>query len=595
MTYEQIASVGILGLALVLFIWGRWRHDIVALMALLAGVVVGVVPGGEAFLGFGHPAVVTVAAVLVLSRGLGESGATAIVAEVLQPLFRLRLAHVASLSGVAAALSGFMNNVGALALLMPVAIRSAADAKRSPSLLLMPLAFGSILGGLVTLIGTPPNIIVANYRAQALGEPFHMFDFTPVGVVVALAGVAFVALIGWRLIPLRLPAAAAGADAYGMKDYLAEARVPEGSPAAGKTVRELDPLIGDLDFKIVGLIRGERVIPAAPRFSRIYAEDVLLIEAAPDGLKEAVEKLGLDIREAADGAQGHLVSDDVSLMEAVVSAGSRLENRTVAAAHLQRRYAVNLLAVSRQGRPYRGRLRNFRFAAGDVLLLQAETERHEEIAAAIGCLPLAKRELGNLTGRTGRPALAVGIFVAGVLLGAFDIVPIAAALAMAALAMVLLGVLHPRQIYESVDWPVIVLLGALIPLGAALERSGATQQAAAALADISAGLPAWAVLALVLTITMTVSDVLNNAATAVVMAPLAAELAAALQVQPDAFLMAVAVGASCAFLTPIGHQNNTLVMGPGGYRFSDYWRMGLPLEAIIVLVATPTIMLVWPL
>lgn len=595
MTYEQIASVGVLGLALGLFIWGRWRHDIVALLALLAGVVVGVVPGGEAFLGFGHPAVVTVAAVLVLSRGLGESGATAIVAEVLQPLFRLRLAHVASLSGVAAALSGFMNNVGALALLMPVAIRSAADAKRSPSLLLMPLAFGSILGGLVTLIGTPPNIIVASYRAQALGEPFHMFDFTPVGVVVALAGLAFVALIGWRLIPLRVPAAAAGADAFGMKDYLAEARVPEGSPADGKTVRELDPLIGDRDFKIVGLIRGERTIPAAPRFSRISADDVLLIEAAPDGLKEAVKSLGLEIQEPDEGAQRHLESEDVSLMEVVVSAGSRLENRTVGAARLQARYDANLLAVSRQGRPHRGRLRNFRFATGDVLLLQAETERHEDIAAAIGCLPLAKRPLGNIAGRPGRPALAVGIFSTGVFLGAFDVLPIAAALAMAALAMVLLGVLHARQIYESVDWPVIVLLGALIPLGAALERSGATQEAAAALADVSAGLPPWAVLALVLTITMTVSDVLNNAATAVVMAPLAAELAAALEVRPDAFLMAVAVGASCAFLTPIGHQNNTLVMGPGGYRFSDYWRMGLPLEIIIVLVATPTILAVWPL
>ena len=595
MTYEQIASVAILGLALVLFAWGRFRYDIVALTALFAGVVAGVVPGSEAFVGFGHPAVVTVAAVLVLSRGLSESGATALVAQWLQPLFKRQFFHIASLSGVGAGLSGFMNNVGALALLMPVAIRSARDAKRSPSLLLMPLAYGSILGGLVTLIGTPPNIIVAAYRENALGEPFFFFDFTPVGGLTSLAGLAFVALVGWRLIPLRRPASGGAADAFEMEGYLAEAKVLEGSSAVGKTVRELDANIGDMDVKVVGLIREERVIPATPRFLRLREGDILLLEANPEGLQETISKLDLEIVDAGAPMAGLLESDDIQLMEAVVTAGSRLENRTVAAARLQRRHGVNLLAVSRQGKPYRGRLRNFRFAEGDVLLLQGETERLDDVIAALGCLPLAARGLQTFGGKKRGPALAVGLFVGAIALGALGVLPIAVALAGAAVAMAVTGVMQPRNLYESIDWSVIVLLGSLIPLGAALEASGATVLAANFIAAKAVQLPPWLTLALILVVTMTVSDILNNAATAVVMAPIAMKVAIALQVNPDAYLMAVAVGASCAFLTPIGHQNNTIVMGPGGYRFGDYWRMGLPLEIIIVLVAVPLIMLFWPL
>ncbi len=593
MTYEQYASVGVLGLALVLFAWGKFRYDIVALLALFAGVLLGVVPGAEAFNGFGHPAVVTVAAVLVLSRGLSESGATAMIASALQPLFRIRLAHIASLSGVAAVLSGFMNNVGALALLMPVAIRSAADAKRSASLLLMPLAFGSILGGLITLIGTPPNIIVASYRARAFGEPFGMFDYTPVGAIIAVAGLVFVALVGWRLIPLRRPAESGAAEAFGIEDYLAEAKVMEGSAAIGKTVRELDPAIGEKDIKVVGLIREERVFPAAPRFARLREGDILLIEADPDGLRETVKALDLEIVDPGAPMAGLLTSDDVGMVEAVVTAGSRLENRTMLQARLQGRHGVNLLAVSRQGRPHRGRLRNFRFAAGDVLLLQGETERLDDIVHALGCLPLAHRGLGSFGGARRGPLFAVALFVAAIAAGAFGLLPVAVALAGAALGMALVGILQPRQLYESIDWSVVVLLGALIPLGQALEASGATGIVANYLASHAADLPPWAMLTVILVVTMTVSDILNNAATAVVMAPLAANVAQALDANPDAYLMAVAVGASCAFLTPIGHQNNTLVMGPGGYRFGDYWRMGLPLEVIIVAVAVPAIMLVW--
>lgn len=595
MTAEQIASVGVLGLALVLFASGRLRYDLVALLALFAGVVVGVVPGAEAFNGFGHPAVITVAAVLALSRGLSDSGATAAVAAALQPLFRVQLAHIASLSGVAAVLSGFMNNVGALALLLPVAIRSAKDAKRSPSLLLMPLAFGSILGGLVTLIGTPPNIIVATYRAEALGEPFYMFDFAPVGAVVAFAGLLFVTLVGWRLIPERRQAEGGSAQRFGMEEYLAEARVTPESPAIGRTVRSLDEVIGDKDVRVVGLVRGDRVFPAAPRYSRIQEDDLLLLEAAPESLSETADALGLDIRDPTAGMAANLESDDVALVEAVVTVGSRLENRTVQAARLHQRYGVNLLAVSRQGKPHRGRLASFRFAAGDLLLLQGEAERIGDVVSAIGCLTLAERSIGQFGGQATKPLLATGLFAGAIALAAFGLLPIAVALLGAVLGMTLTGILNVRQLYEAVDWSVIVLLAALIPLGAALERSGATALAAEYLATQAESLPPWITLALILVVTMTVSDVLNNAATAVVMAPLAASVAGALGVNPDAYLMAVAVGASCAFLTPIGHQNNTLVMGPGGYRFGDYWRMGLPLEIIIVTVAVPTIMLVWPL
>ncbi|MGF1609313.1 MAG: SLC13 family permease [Kiloniellales bacterium] len=593
LTTEQITIFAILVALFGLMVWGRWRYDVVAFVALLACVLVGLVPAGEAFNGFGHPATITVAAVLVISRALAGAGATdALVRLVLRAAKRLSL-HIAGLAGLGALLSCFMNNVGTLGLMMPVALQSARKAKRSPALLLMPLSFGTILGGLVTLIGTPPNIIVAAYRGEVAGSPFGMFDFSPVGGVVALAGLAFVALIGWRLVPKRAVQRAAAEDIFGIEDYVAEARIVEDSKAAGLTLAEIAKETEDIDVQLISLIRGEQYQLSLRSREQLRPGDLLLFEAGPEAIDQFVSKLGLKISGPRKARESLTQSPESALAEMVVTPGSQIEGRRVSALRLQHRFGVNLLAVSRQGRPHRGRLRHLQFRIGDVLLLHGDPERLPEVTSRLGCLPLAERELSF--GLRGKAPWLIAVFAGAIALASFGVISMPIALALAVAIMVVAGLMPLRELYEGIDWPVIVLLGSLIPVGGVLQSTGATGVIAGAILTLTTGFGAVAVLVLLMVVTMTLSDILNNAATAVIMAPIGLSLATLLDVNPDAFFMAVAVGASCAFLTPIGHQNNALILGPGGYSFGDYWHMGLPLELLIVAVATPMILLVWPL
>lgn len=591
---DHITVLFLLAGLMVLFIWGRWRYDVIAFGGLIAAVLMGLVPVAETFSGFGHPATMTVAVVLVVSRALSLTGAADYLATRVINAVHSMLGHIGILSGIAAILSGFMNNVGALALLMPVAVQSAERAKHPISRILMPVSFASILGGLITLIGTPPNIIIATFRADSTGTAFAMFDFAPVGGCVAVVGIAFITFIGWRLIPERVGAQGPESRRSGIEEYVSEVRVPKTSPAVGLSVAEIEEQFLDGDeVLIVGIVRRGKATSAINRHSVIRSSDILIVEASPADLDRFVQTLRLKVLGARDPDAGMRQLENMSLQEVVVAPGSRVEGRTVEMVRFRRTHSVNLLGVSRQGRPYRGRVRNFRFSVGDVLLLQGEAERLPEIASRLGCLPLAERGLQFGLRRNAGPAVAM--FALGIVAAALGLLPIAVALGLVAVAMVLSGILPVREIYEGIDWPVIVLLGALIPIGQAMESTGATMLIAFGLLDAFAALPAWMIMLAVLVITMTLSDVLNNAATAVVMAPISAEIAQGMSVNQDPFLMAVAVGASCAFLTPIGHQNNALIMGPGGYRFGDYWRMGLPLEVLIVAVAVPAILTFWPL
>ncbi len=592
MTTEQITLFAILVALFVLLAWGRWRYDVVAFLALLAAVIAGVVPASGAFSGFGHPATITVAAILILSRSLTTTGATDWIARAVRPAAGATASHIGVLSSLAAAMSAFMNNVGTLGLLMPVALQSARKAKRSPALVLMPLSFGAILGGLVTLIGTPPNIIVAAYRSEVMGAPFAMFDFTPVGAVTAIAGVAFVALVGWRLVPAAAQERAVSAELFDIEHYVAEVRVPEGCAAIGKTLAEIDEATKEIDALLVALLRGARryrPTSAEP----VQAGDTLIVEAGPEELDKLVTTLGLELGSGKAKDKTPLGAAGGTQVEAVIAPGSGLEGQTAGSQRRIGRHGFTLLAVARQGRPHRGRLKAFRFRVGDVLLLHGEAERVPDALAAFGCLPLAER--GVTLGQRNKAPYLIAIFAAAIAAASFGVLSIPIALSLAVAATVLFGLLPVRELYEGVDWPVIVLLGALIPVGGALEKTGATEVIANAIHQATAGQSAVLVLVLLMVVTMTLSDILNNAATAVVMAPIGVGIAERLDASPDPFLMAVAVGASCAFLTPIGHQNNALIMGPGGYRFWDYWRMGLPLEILIVAVATPMILWVWPL
>jgi len=593
-TTDQIAIVALFALTFGLFVFGRPRYDVVAIAALCVAVFLGLVATPSAFAGFGHPATITVAAVLIISRALTASGAIDMVARRLVPEAERLDVRIAGLGGLAAGVSALINNVGALALLMPVAIQSSLKAKQSPALILMPIAFASILGGLVTLIGTPPNIIVATFRGEANGAPFAMFDFTPVGAAVALAGLLFVALVGWRLVPKHARDHAVTEELFDISEYVTEGRVLKESSANGKTLAELEDDAAKHDALIIGVVRGRRQVRVSPR-EAVKTNDKLLLEGSPEALDKLISDLGLKVIGTGSGEGQRLFGESgTELFEAVVGPRARIEGRTVESLRLPSRYGVNLLAVARQGRPARGRLATFRPQAGDVLLLQGDPDHLPEVIRSLGCLPLAGR--GLQFGKDSRQAwYAIGIFALAVAAAATGLTGLTIAFAAAVVALVVSGILPLRELYDGVDWPVIVLLGAMIPLGGALETTGTTDLIAGGIVGAAAGVPAWVVLVLVLVVTMTLSDILNNAATAVIMAPIGLRVAEQLGVNGDAFLMAVAVGASCAFLTPIGHQNNTLVMGPGGYKFGDYWRMGLPLEILITLVATPMIVIVWGL
>ncbi|MDA0737353.1 MAG: SLC13 family permease [Nitrospirae bacterium] len=581
-----------------------------AILALMVCTLSGLIPAAEAFSGFGHPATITIAAVLIISRALLNSGAVSLVARYVDRAVQRPSTHVALLSTVGASLSSIMNNVGALALLMPVALQSAEKAQRSPAVLLMPLSFATILGGLVTLIGTPANIIVATQRTQTLGSSFGMFDFTPAGLVVAVVGVIFVSVFGWRMIPSASRKRKATQELFNIEDYMTEIKVPDDSSIIGQSLLEIEASTEESDALIVGLIRGARSIFRLTVRERVQAGDILLIEAGSEGINNFVSTLGLQLPgnvkatestqeenkpldDAPPEAPNHFGTEDMTLVEVVVpSRRSRLTGNTPRSLDLRSRFGVNLLAVSRQGTPYRGRLKSFKFQSGDVLLLQGDSEQLGETISRLGAFPLAKRDLS--VGRPQQVWLTIGIF--GLAIGAAILqwCSIPVAFVAAASVLVLLQIVPIREVYEQIDWPVIVLIGAMIPVAGALETNGVTSILASTLISVTQDFPPVLLLTVVLAVTMILSDVMNNAATAVVMTPLGFACAENLHLNPDPFLMAVAIGASCAFLTPIGHQNNLLIMGPGGYKFGDYWRMGLLLEVIIVLVAVPMIMWVWP-
>ncbi len=592
MTNEQITILVILVGVFIFFLWGRWRYDVVAFSALMISVVSGVISPEDAFNGFSHPAVITVAAVLIISSGLAISGVIDRIAHIVVPPLKSLFLQITIMSSFSAILSALMNNVAALALLMPATIDSAKKAERSPALLLMPLSFGSILGGLVTLIGTPPNIVIAHYRETVSGQPFSMFDFSPVGLVVAIVGVFFLGTIGWRLLPKERQAKSASDEMFDIDDYVAECLVGEGSLAIDKTIKELDETADSCDVRIAGLIRDGKRILRLSRSRIIKQSDIIILNAGPKELDAFSHKLNLEIV-GGKYDKSLLFSDDVALQEAVVSADSRVIGRKIGEIRLKSRSALNLLAVSRQGQKIQKQLHQLVFKSGDVLLLQGDNDSMTKSMDRLGLLPLAAR--GFAMGKRGHGGIAILLLAGAITAAATGFASLTIALAIAALGMVLFSIIPVRDLYHTIDWPVIVLVASMIPIGGALESTGTTELIAAAILDISIGHSAFFVMAILFIVTMTLSDLMNNVATAVMMAPIAVSMAHSLEVNPDSFLMAVAVSSSCAFLTPIGHKNNALIMGPGGYKFGDYWRMGLPLEIIITIVALPMIAWVWPL
>ena len=592
MTIDQLLISATLILVLGLFSWGKWRHDMVAIFALMTCVLLGLIPNHEAFDGFGHPAVITVAAVLVVSHAMKNSGVVDLATQYLEPLTKHPIIHIGAMTLIVTVASAFMNNVGALALLLPVAIATAQEHGRSPALILMPLAFGSILGGMTTMIGTPPNIIIATYLDQTNGTSFGMFDFSPVGVPVAVAGFLFVVLIGWRLIPKARMERAPTEQLFAVGQYLTELRVSKESPLIGQNAREVELLNND-DIELTALAHARSKAYAVPSQHTFRANDVLLVQAEPEKLKPLIEAYNLEMLTTATAAfEGVEASDELVLREGIVVRGSRLAGKDISFLRACTGGTVALVGIARQGMTLKKRLRRIRFMVGDVLLLQGGKGNLSNQLLNLKLLPLAQRDLDII--KPQRALMALAVFAAAITAGVLNLMPLSIAFLIAIFGYILLGILTPNELYNEIDWPVIVLLAAMIPVGHALETTGTTTLIAQAITHLTDGVPIWVILTLVLVVTMFLSDIINNAATVLVMAPIAVSIANQLGANIEPFLMAVAVGASCAFLTPIGHQSNTLVMGPGGYHFGDYWRMGLPLEIIIVGVSIPAIMRFWP-
>ncbi|QJD59370.1 SLC13 family permease [Pseudomonas sp. gcc21] len=642
MTTNQALIFAILGITICLFIWGRWRHDVVALAALLACVITGLTPSAGAFSGFGNPAVITVAAVLVLSYGLQSTGAVEAMAQRILPKRGNPLVSQGALVLLGALLSAFMNNVGAMALTMPIAIQLAARQNIPPGKILMPLAFGTILGGMTTLIGTPPNLIVAGFRESTGNSSFAMFDFAPVGVTVALCGVIFSVLAARWLVPARTQASEQGFDTG---TYLTEVKISADAKAVGRTIRDIEARLDEFDAQIVGLVRDDYRVTAPYPGRMLRAGDILVIEAEPEELGATLTRLGLKLEEAVPTdkdapeeepdeqameasseskpppepevtAHSQAKSDDpdtetsepeeneeeskprhhadeIVLRELVIHPGSPLIGHSASDMQIRSRYSINLLAISRKGHRSIRRLRSTMLEAGDVLLMQGVPESVRTFATEHHCIPLAQREI--LIPDTRKAYTAVALMMCSVLLAAFGILSAEIAFAAGVLGYMLTKVVPLKRIYDAVDWPIIVLLGALFPLAGAMAATGAADLLAKNILEYLAQDNPIAALTLILIISMTLSDFMNNAATAALMCPISLSIAQQLQVNPDSMLMAVAIGASCAFITPIGHQNNTLILGPGGFRFGDYWRLGLPLEILVVLISVPMLLVIWPL
>jgi di/tricarboxylate transporter len=590
MTTPQLLSVATLIGMMALFIWGRFRYDVTAILALLAALALGIVEPKQAFTGFSDDIVIIVGSALVLSAAMQRSGLVERALALVSGRVRRMRSQLVVLTTAVGVASGLVKNVGALAMLMPAAFQLAKRKDASPSAFLMPMSFASLLGGLTTLVGTSPNIIVSRVREQMTGEPFGMFDYLPTGAVLLVMGLIFLRF-GYRLLPRDRRAAATMGEALDITGYVTEARVEKESAAEGETVAAFVDR-HEHEVTVTGLVRAAvRTVPEPE--VELRAGDTVILGGDPDALERVIAGDGLTLaggrRTPPEGSE----RDEIGVIEAVVGRDSALIGQSAGRMRLQRRYGVNLIAISRAGERLTRQLGETVLGAGDVIVLQGPLGLLPERLRDLGALPLAERQLRlGASGRSWLPLLILGTAMAATATG---LIPVAVAFFAAAGLVLASGALPLRDAYEGVEWPILIMLGALIPVSDSLRTTGASDVIATHLAALATSLPAWGAVALILVSAMAVTPFLNNAATVLVMAPIAATFASDLGYRPEAFLIATAIGAGCDFLTPIGHQCNTLVFGPGGYKFSDYARLGAPLSLLVVLVGTPLVMWVWPL
>ena len=586
---DQIIISILLILLVILFIWGKFRYDAVSLIMLSVFVILGFISPSDAFSGLGHPAVVTVALVLLISKGLEKSGFISFIGTKLETMVSSQFQFILIICFLAAILSSFMNNIGAMAMLLPIALGICKKMEWNPSKTLMPLAFSSILGGMNTKIGTPPNIIISEIRGEYELLPFSFFDFSYIGIPVCIFGILFIVLLGSSLIAKRKERESY-APLIELEDYLVEMIIEEKSPLIHKRVSEFRDEL-DVDTSLMGYIDEKEKKSQLHGNQKLSYNQILIFKISPDDIADLQREYKLKINTESSLKN----SDDYfGAIEAIVIPKSRIIGRKYK--YFKRLLGENfaLLGLWRRGLKFRFRLSNETFKVGDVLLIanRGETRNFGEKLEIAGLMPLWKREF-DIINKPSKALLAIVIFAFSLLAIIFNLLPIIIGFLLCVLAYVSIKLLTGEGVYRHIDWPVVVLLAAMIPIGNTLTEYGISKSMASYMVNYSSYLDLFWVLIILMIITMFLSDIINNAATAVIMAPIAYNIAVETGESVDAFLMTVAIGASCAFLSPIGHQCNTLIMGPGNYKFGDYWKLGLPLEIIIIIVSIPCILFFW--
>jgi len=587
MSDQHILSIAIVTL-LGLFIWSKYRYDALAAGALVILIILGVIPANQAFDGFAHPAVITVALVLIISQGLKNSGLTGLVGKLIGGRSFTKFQFLICLLSIAAVLSSFINNIGALAILLPITLNICQKMGWHPSRFLMPLAFACILGGMNTTIGTPPNIIISEYKSTISEAGFNFFDFSYVGLSITVLSIIFIAIIGNRLIRLR-DDATSGSSLIDLKGYLFEVEVNESSSAIGMTLSAFKKEAGE-DTEVLGIVNENGGVKKVKNNLRIKAGQILVIKTPPDDISSILNVFDFSIPKELHSFE----DDDLEEIEAMITPGSRLIGRKYDFFLKLAYEELNLLGLWRKGAKYRTRLTRETFKAGDVLLLGIRDLDEEDVTNKIkhlGLMPLMQRELQTIPSRS-RLLKGIIFFLISIILVTFNILPTAAAFLLCVLGFARIRIID-SNFYRDIDWPIIIMLAAMIPIGTALQTTGLSDIISTSISNIAGDMSLFWLLFIILIITMATTDIINNAATAVIMAPISAGIGMQLGYDIEPFLMVVAVGASCAFLTPIGHQCNTVVMGPGNYKFTDYWRLGLPLDILIIAVSIPMILFVW--
>ncbi len=602
MTGDIALMLAILGVAILLFVTDWLRVDLVALLVLLALVLTGLITPAEAFAGFSSPAVITVWAVFIVSGGLFYTGVANLLGDRLLKLAGTNPSRLVGLLMTSVGLmSGVMNNVGATAVMLPATISLSWKTRINPSRLLIPLAFGSLLGGMTTLIGTPPNILASDALRAAGFEPFSLLDFAPIGLTALAMGIASMLLLGRRILPDRAPAerlaTANGPDLdlvglYRLGERLFRARIPAGSPLIGQK------LVGSglrkgFELSVIGVERQGKAILAPPSDTVLRRGDVLLIEGMVDNLVWAEATGKLEVQPEVGIHDKDLQSEAIGIAEVILSPHSGLVGKTLTDIQFREKYHLSVLAILRDGRPRRTGLAELPLRFGDTLLVQGPRQNIRILQREPDFVVLGDVEAVPALRKKKAP-LALGLLLVMLVPVIAGWLPIAAAALLAGVLMVLTGCLTMDEAYRSIEWQAVFLVAGTLPLGIAMEKTGTAQFLAGFMVDAVGGFGPMALLAGFYVLTNLLTQFMSNAASTVLMAPIAINAAQQVGSEPYALMMAVAIAASAGFLTPVAHQSNVLVMGPGGYRFGDYLKAGLPLDLLILVIVLLLIPLLWP-